>query len=257
MNELGDLYFMSVLKFTIVNITLFSASSCSEDLLLTSLGQDRGSFKALCKPLEYGGFCYKCINPVYYSAEGDWFSRWILETEESWVGWCENCSSYGPDVNPRSLFLGWCLYQFKSNLPLSLNLSLLLSQKYFVYFAPIILKDCKNNWFQCFGMFISTFHYGQFMFHSETPLRWNMLDFSFCFFTSSSGVLLFSLMLNLLVLENPFYLSKSYSLAMNLRTLWGDCIKPLLFLYCPLKKHLWLNGKGNYLILLSWRYWTQ
>jgi len=76
------------------------------------------------------------------------------------------------------------------------------------------------------------------MFHLEIQQRWNVLDFPFCFFTSSSGVPLFSLKLNLLVLENPFYLSKSYSLAMNLGTLWGDCIKPLLFLYCPLKKHL-------------------
>lgn len=56
------------------------------------------------------------------------------------------------------------------------------------------------------------------MFHLDTQLRCNMLDFSFCFFTSSSGVPLFSLMLNPLVLENPFYLNKSYSFAMNLRT---------------------------------------
>lgn len=71
MNELGDLYFMSVLKFTIVNFTPFSASPCLKDLLLTLLGQERESLKALCKPPEYGGFCYSCINPAHYSAKGN------------------------------------------------------------------------------------------------------------------------------------------------------------------------------------------
>lgn len=51
MNELGHLYFMSVLKFAIVIFTPFSASSCLKDLLLTLLGQERESLKALCNLL--------------------------------------------------------------------------------------------------------------------------------------------------------------------------------------------------------------
>lgn len=51
MNELGHLCFMSVLKFTIVIFTPFSASSCLKDLLLTLLGQERESLKALCNLL--------------------------------------------------------------------------------------------------------------------------------------------------------------------------------------------------------------
>lgn len=62
MNELSGLYFMSVLKLTIVNFTPFSASSCLKDFLLTLLGQERELLKALCKPLENGVFCYRCIN---------------------------------------------------------------------------------------------------------------------------------------------------------------------------------------------------
>lgn len=71
MNELGDLYFMSVSKFTIVNFTPFSALSCSKDFLLTLLGQERESLKSLSKPLEYGGFCYSYINAAHYSAKGN------------------------------------------------------------------------------------------------------------------------------------------------------------------------------------------
>lgn len=71
MNELGELYFKSVLKFTIVNFTPFSAPSCLKDLLLTLLGQERESLKVPCEPLEYDGFCYRCINPAHYSSEGN------------------------------------------------------------------------------------------------------------------------------------------------------------------------------------------
>lgn len=60
MNELGDLYFMSVLKLTLVNFTPFSVPP----LLLTLLGEERESLKSLFKPLEYG-----CINPAHYSAK--------------------------------------------------------------------------------------------------------------------------------------------------------------------------------------------
>lgn len=157
----------------------------------------------------------------------------------------ESCMFY--DQTWTQVLCSWdgVYTSFKSNLLLFLTI------------LCILLLFSLNTDLICLEYLSQLVSKNKFTFPLEIQQRWDMLDFPFCFFYFQFGVPLFTLMLNLLVLENPFYLSKSYSLAMNLRTLWGDCIKPLLFLYCPLKKHLWLNGKGNYLILLSWRYWTQ